>query len=179
MNIKSLLQNTLYFIPVVGTIHHARESYKLNREYQELVKFAPSIKDMSGMNSILAQLRNAKAFKELDTLSVDLKMRASKYFAHKNEVDQFGFWGSIAQVIICLAAQALNPAFLVLGRVESLHTLYSLFKLVGGHDLYYYDSQRSASAVYRRDLFGESAIFGKKMVSSFDLEVELSQIIID
>jgi len=176
MGIKSALQNTLYFIPVVGTIHHSRESYKLNREYQKLVKFAPSIKDMSGLNRISAQLRNAQAFKELDTLPIDLKTRASEYFAHKNHVDQFGFWGSIVQMIICLAAQNLNPAFLVLGRVESLHMFYSVWKLASGPDLYYYDSQKNASVVHRRELFGESAIFGKKIVPRFDLEAELNNI---
>lgn len=35
MNIKSALQNTLYFIPVIRIIHHARELCKLNREYHE------------------------------------------------------------------------------------------------------------------------------------------------
>jgi hypothetical protein len=110
-------------------------------------------------------------------LPVDLKMRASKYFAHKNQVDQFGFWGSIVQVIICLATQTLNPAFHVLGCVESLHMLYSVFKLAAGPDLYYYDSQKNASVVHRRELFCESAIFGKKIVPIFDLEAELNNIL--
>jgi hypothetical protein len=121
---------------------------------------------MSGLNTVPAQIKNSMAFKELDTLSVDLKIRASKYFANKNQVDQFGLWGSLVQVIICLAAQTLHPAFLVLARVESLHSLYSLFKLCTGPNLYYYDSQKNVSVVHRKNLFGESAIIGKRIAVS-------------
>ena len=78
-------------------------------------------------------------------------------------MDQFGLWGSLVQVIICLAAQTLHPAFLVLARVESLHSLYSLFKLCAGPDLYHYDSQKNVSVVHRKNLFGESAIIGKRI----------------
>ncbi len=172
MNIRSTLQNALYFVPLVGTIHHANELYKLNLEYNELANDAPLIKNISGYNSLLAKVQNAEAFEQLDALPPVLKTRVTKYFEDRNRVNQLAAWGSIVQIIICLAAKVLNPAFLVLGKLECIHMLYSSFTLATGSNLYAYDPEKRTSVIYMRDiLFGQSAIFGKTVVPMVDPEV--------
>lgn len=173
MNIYINPKHILYFIPVIGTIHHARELLKLDYELQKLDKHVPLLKTMSGANTISAQLKNLVARSQLDG-SPAIQLRVSKYLADRNKVDQLGFWGSVVQEIVYLAALALNPAFLVLGQIESVHMFYSAYKLASGPDLYElapkpnpygYDSRNNISVVFRRDFFGESFFLGKRIVT--------------
>lgn len=154
MQIASTLQNALYFIPAVGTLHHLSELRKLNQEQEKLARIVPLIQELGGRATLLKKYKNVKVFEEIDTLSPALKMRFSNYFEKAHLVNKLGFWGSAVQTIIYLAALAFNPIALCLARVETLHQIYAMYKMCSFQPYYYhYNREKARSELYRTDLF--------------------------
>lgn len=168
---QSIKDSVLYFIPVIGAIHHVKELQKLNQEYKALEKIEPAIKVLGKIGTLSQRLKNADCYEKFDALTPQQKIRFSIYFERENQVAKLAFYGSVVRVITCLAMTALNPLFPLLGKAESLVMSYSLFKLVAGCDRYSYDPNTDSSVVYRRDLMGEQAFFGKKEVDQEDIKI--------
>lgn len=171
MNIRSVIHNALYFIPVIGTGHHARVSLKLHREYQELLKIAPLMATISSNNHALTKIRNDRAYSQINQLSPEERTRVTRYFADVNQNDQLGFWGSAVQCVICIAARVLFPWLNLYTYFEGVHMGYSCLKLASGPNLYYYDADKKYSHLYRKDYMGESAIFGKEFKCLYQLSL--------
>jgi hypothetical protein len=158
-SLTNLIQNTLYFIPFVGTIHQTIELCKLKQEFDELAKFIPSIRNLTRINSLQGQANNLVCRNELDSLSTpELKTRFSKYFEKENQVAILAVYGGTIREIICIAAQVLNPAFGLLAKMESLYRIYSVYNLFTGYDRYFYDSINGNTCFLKRKFFGISSV---------------------
>jgi hypothetical protein len=166
----SAFDAALYCIPVVGTVKYAKELYDLSVENLEIAKYVPSVKNLSSWNDGVSKSKNAKVYDKLSHFTSEKnKIKASKYFAQENQVYLRGFYGSIVQTIICIAAVSLNPAFLILGKVLSLSAVYAMYNLCLVPDLFYYDEDNKNSKIripdyipFQSDIFGyQKSLFDK------------------